>query len=165
MNDQNLSSHSITGAFVFLLLGLFAVMSSVLVLGGVRAYSRSAAKADRSNGYRILSSYARSRIRSLDEEDAVSVEMIDGVPVLTVMEVYDGDAYETCLYSIGGVLREWFSEAGNQFILGDGDEITDAILFEPRMEENGLLTIRMQAAPDDDVSEISVALRCAEEGK
>ena len=160
MNDRTTGGHSITGAFVFLLLGLFAVMSSVLVLGGVRAYRGTTAQADRNNGYRILSAYVRSRVRALDAEDVVSMERIEDVPVLTMTEDYDGEYYLTRLYCIDGVLREWFSEAGNPFSIGDGDVVTDAVRFEPSLEENGMLKVQLQALPEDEVSEAAMTLRC-----
>ena len=44
MNKQREVPHAVSGAFVFLLLGMFAVFSTVLVLLGARAYRSISAR-------------------------------------------------------------------------------------------------------------------------
>lgn len=158
MSERAAGGHSITGAFIFLLLGLFAVMSSILVLSGVSAYRGSTASADRTNERRILSAYVRGKVRSLDVEDAIGTEMVDGVPVLTLKEYY-GEEYLTRLYVSDGMLREWFSEAENPFKIGDGDEIMPAQSMDVSLSP-GLLHVSLTTADGEETIENDIALRC-----
>ena len=66
MNRSGTSSHSITGLFVFLLLGIFGVFSIVMVLMGVKAYRGTVERSDLNNNTRIASSYIRSMLRTDD---------------------------------------------------------------------------------------------------
>ena len=158
MNERVTGGHSITGAFIFLLLGLFAVMSSILVLSGVGAYRGAAASADRTSERRVLSAYVRGRVRSLDAEGAVGAETVDGVPVLTLTEYYD-EAYMTRLYVSDGMLREWFSEADNPFRIGDGDEILPAQSMDVEISE-GLVHVTFVTPDGEETVESDIALRC-----
>ena len=56
-------SHPIAGVFVFLLLGLFAVFSTLMVLTGAKAYRGTVDRSDAHNRARIASSYIRSMSR------------------------------------------------------------------------------------------------------
>ena len=72
-------SHVISGVFVFLLLGLFAVFSTVMVLMGAKAYKGTADRAAEHNAQRIAGAYVRSMVRSDDQNGGVRVEDVDGV--------------------------------------------------------------------------------------
>ena len=60
MSRKNPPSHAISGVFVFLVLGIFAVFSTVMVLLGARAYKSTADRAAEHNAYRIGMAYVRS---------------------------------------------------------------------------------------------------------
>ena len=67
MRRQKAGSHAISGVFVFLLLGLFAIFAVVMVLLGAGAYSRTTENAEAHNGQRVAPSYIRTMIRGHDE--------------------------------------------------------------------------------------------------
>ena len=73
------SSHAISGVFVFLLLGIFAVFSTVMVLLSARAYKGAADRLADHNAARIAPAYLRSMVRADDEKDVVFVEEKAGV--------------------------------------------------------------------------------------
>jgi hypothetical protein len=75
-------SHAISGVFVFLLLGIFAVFSTVMVLMGAKAYKGTAERAAEHNEKRLAQAYVRSMVRSDDEKGGVRVEEVS-VPVYT----------------------------------------------------------------------------------
>ena len=54
------SSHAISGAFVFMLLGIFAIFSTVMVLLSAKAYRGVVDKAAMHNSMRVASSYIRT---------------------------------------------------------------------------------------------------------
>ena len=71
--------HSMQGVFVFVLLGLFAVMSTLMVLLGAQMYRNTVDHATENNEGRVLGAYVRSMIRAEDAEGSVVVEDYDGV--------------------------------------------------------------------------------------
>ena len=143
--------HTIAGAFVFLLLGIFAVSATVMVLLGVRFYRAQSVRSEQTSEFRILSSYVRSMLRAQDAEHLVGTDTIDGIEMLTLTENYDGIDYVTRIYAYDGKLREWFSEADYEFDPAQGEEIYDA--QEMHIEqEDGLLNILLTDHNGQDVT-------------
>ena len=64
---QKLSSHAVSGLFVFLLLGVFAVFSTVMVLLGVKAYRGAVERTEAHNASRISSAPRMCDIYFIDE--------------------------------------------------------------------------------------------------
>jgi hypothetical protein len=118
------STHAISGVFVFLLLGLFAVFSTVMVLMGAKAYRGMVEESAMHNSLRVASSYIRTMLRSNDESDVLKVEDVDGIHTIT-MENDWGDIYVTRLYVYDGKLREWFAMAEIPFVPQNGESVCD----------------------------------------
>ena len=78
--------HSISGVFVFLLLGVFAVFATLLVLLGAQAYRNMTLRTAEHNEERILTSFVRHVVHGQDAADAISVQEIDGYTVLVVRD-------------------------------------------------------------------------------
>ena len=151
---QKLSSHAVSGLFVFLLLGVFAVFSTVMVLLGVKAYRGAVERTEAHNASRISSAYIRSMLRSDDEAGAFSLESCEGivgepgdeqsvtVDTLTLRNDY-GEAYITRIYVYDGFLREWFTRASEPFHPDRGEIVCPA--DEMTVESNGsLLTVHLR---------------------
>ena len=153
-------SHVISGVFVFLLLGLFAVFSTVMVLMGAKAYKGTADRAAEHNAQRIAGAYVRSMIRAEDAADAMETGEYDGVKTLAMREDLDGEVYVTWLYCYDGQLYEWFTSDDGYFNPESGTAICPAQRFEPRLE-NGLLTVDMTNGKGGQET-VCVALRCAQ---
>ena len=83
---KKLTGHAISGVFVFLLLGVFAVMSTVTVLIGANVYRRSGEITQAHDDERILSTYARSMARSMDASGGVYVETVKGYEITGVSD-------------------------------------------------------------------------------
>ncbi len=79
MKRRRSDSHAISGAFVFLLLGLFALFATVMVLLGARAYRGTAERAGADNAARVAASYLRTMVRGHDETDSVRVARLRGI--------------------------------------------------------------------------------------
>lgn len=77
-------SHSISGAFVFMLLGVFAVFSMLLVVLGAQAYRTTVDGAAAHTQKRIVTAFVRNAVRAQDERGAITVEEHDGLPVLAL---------------------------------------------------------------------------------
>ena len=150
-------NHTITGAFSFLLLGIFAVAATITVLMGVRFYRLQTEQAALHNDQRILTSYVRSMMRPQDETGVIGTDEIDGIPMLTYAEEYDGIRYVTRIYAYDGYLREWFSEEAYEFRPGTGEELFPAQEFQAQIAD-GLVQISIRNEQDEPVT-VQFALR------
>ena len=140
-------SHSISGAFVFTLLGAFAVFSMLLVVLGAQAY-------------RTTVDGASAHTRKQDERGAIAVEDRDGLPVLALSSEWDGERYVQYIYGYQGQLCELFTAAEYDFVPEDGEPVCAAQAFEPTLEGD-LLTVRV-TDETGHVSTVYIARRCAQ---
>ena len=152
--------HSMQGVFVFVLLGLFAVMSTLMVLLGAQMYRNTVDHSTANNEDRVLRAYVRSMIRAEDTRDAMVVGEYDGVKTLAMREDLDGEPYVTWLYCYDGQMYEYFTSDDGTFNPESGTAICPAQRFEPSLE-NGLLTVDMINGKGEPES-VRVALRCAQ---
>lgn len=160
------TNHSIQNAFVLLLMGMFAVLSVILVLLGTRAYQSEVARSKSGNQLRIAQNYVRGVIRSEQTQDSIQVEMQDSLPVLTIRfsdNTGTPELYCRRLYCSDGYLMESYVSADYAFRASDGEPICKMEAFEPTIE-NDLLVIRMKDASGEE-STIQVALRCSAKGQ
>lgn len=133
------SSHAISGVFVFLLLGIFAVFSTVMVLMGAKAYRGMVDRSVTHNSIRVASSYIRTMLRSNDESGVLRVEDVDGLQTIT-MENDWGDIYITRLYLYDGYLREWFAMKEIPFEPKNGETVCVLDSMQSEMKD-GLLHV------------------------
>ena len=152
--------HSMQGVFVFVLLGLFALMSTLMVLLGAQMYRSTVANAQENNSRRVLSAYVRSMVRAEDSYQKVKVEEYEGIKALSMYEDIGDEEYVTWIYCYDGQLWEQFTDAGYGFDPEDGTPIGAATAFEPALED-GLLTVRLVNDQEEE-STVQVALRCAQ---
>ena len=152
------SSHAISGVFVFLLLGIFAVFSTVMVVLGAKAYKSTADRAAEHNAARISNAYIRSMVRSDDSVDSLRVDDIDGITSVTLVYAYDGEEYLTRIYVYDGMLREWFTEAASDFEPENGEAVCAA--DEMKASLSGRL-LSVQTRHGDEWSNVDIALRSA----
>ena len=164
MNENNAAvkhSHTISQAFVFLLLGVFAVMSTLMVLFSAQLYRGIVAQSEESAERRVLTSYLVNVARGNDALNQVHIDAREGVDVL-VFDWKDGEShYETLVYQHDGYLRELFTDAEQPFDPDFGEEICPAQAFFPEIE-NGMLEMTVTDANGGE-SVIHMALRSGQE--
>ena len=153
-------SHSISGAFVFMLLGVFAVFSMLLVVLGAQAYRTTVDSASAHTRKRIAAAIVRNAVRAQDERGAITVEDRDGLPVLALSSEWDGERYVQYIYGYQGQLCELFTAAEYDFAPEDGEPVCAAQAFEPTLEGD-LLTVRV-TDETGHVSTVYIARRCAQ---
>lgn len=151
----------ISQAFVFLLLGVFAVFSTLMVLLGAQLYREIVDQTEIHNARRVLYSYVFNAVRANDGENLIRTEEIDGVDVLVFDWTADDEHYETKVYCYDGKLRELFSDADQAFEPGYGEVICDAQCFQPELE-NGMLKIYIEDAQGRGRM-LHMALNCVQE--
>ncbi|MBQ6595069.1 MAG: DUF4860 domain-containing protein [Clostridia bacterium] len=154
-----ITQHSIQGVFVFVLLGLFAVMSTLMVLLGAQMYRATVERTGVNNEDRILSAYVRSMVRYGDAAGSVAVEDLDGLTVLSLYETIDDEAYVTRIYMYEGELYEQFTDFVDTFDPEDGTAICEVGGFEAALEGR-LLTVDMLDMAGE-TCRVRVAVRCA----
>ena len=134
MNRQRIGSHAISGAFVFLLLGVFAVFATVLTLLGVGAYNRTSDSALAHNQARIAPAYLRTMVRGHDAEGRLRVERLTGIQrededtgeisvesVDLAAIVLDDEAAFTRVFVYGGWLYECSEPRDEEALFDSGD--------------------------------------------
>ena len=94
-----------------------------MVMMGAKAYKGTVEQLEAHNSVRIAPAYVRSMVRADDEENVVSVEEIAGVTAVTMLNVYDEEAYVTRIYCYEGQLYEWFTGAENEFVPEEGEAV------------------------------------------
>lgn len=154
-------SHSMQGVFVFVLLGLFAVMSTLMVLLGAQMYRSTVDNATENSENRLLGAYVRSMVRAQDGARSVKVERHNNTSTLALYEDIDGETYVTWLYLYDKCLYEQFTSADNEFELDSGTEIGPATQFVPVLKD-GLLSVFITDAEYVDCS-VKIALHCPQE--
>ncbi|MBR0465089.1 MAG: DUF4860 domain-containing protein [Clostridia bacterium] len=155
---KRLIQHSISGVFVFLLLGVFAVSGTVMVVLGAKAYRGITERGEAHLSHRIAPAYLRSMLRGSDAVDAIRLETVEGIDTISLVETYDGEEYATRLYVYDGHLYEWFSEAAAPFEPTAGDVVTEAESMSAGVD-GGLMTVNLTAGGEN--YEIQCALYAA----
>lgn len=134
--------HSVSGVFVFLLLGVFAVFSTVIVLLGAQLFQNVREQTEVHNNHRVLTHYVTNAVHANDVADSVVIRNENGTDVLVFVWDPDGDAYETRIFCRDGVLYEQFCSAEDALDPAYAEVICEAQSFVPQMED-GLLAIRI----------------------
>lgn len=159
MSTQKASSnqHSISGLFIFLLIGIFAVFSLLLVLIGVGAYRDAVAEAQRNAQVRTTLSYIANKVRASDGVGGVVLEDWYGYQTLRLAEAHEGESFETRIYfkpgegQEPGGLYQHFEHTDDP----DGPEYDDHIADINALEmsqRDDLLTIQVVTQEGEDLS-------------
>ena len=107
MKSLKQDRHHISGLFVFLLLGIFALSGAVMVLIGSQVYKGSADRTAAHNQDRIAAAYVRTKLREADGLAMLSAETLDGADHLEIDNEEEGTV--TILYVKDGMLHEWYT--------------------------------------------------------
>lgn len=144
MEGYRARGHMISGTFVFLLLGVFAVFSTLMVLLSAQFYRASVEQTRLHNERRVLCSYLMNVVRGNDAAGAVTTAQMAGIDVLALGMEEDGERYATYVYCYDGALRELYTGAEQPFEPGYGEVICRARRFTPVLRGDGLLELRAQ---------------------
>ena len=154
--NAGVRGHAIADAFVFMLLGVFALLSTTLVLIGAQAYMVTTNASDEHNTERILHAYIFNAVRGDDASGSMLIEDVDGVETLAVFYDY-GDQYVKRIYCYEGELREYFARVDYEFDPESGDPICAAKSFAAQIDGD-LMTVTM-TDDDEEAHTVQIALR------
>lgn len=153
--------HTMSGVFVFLLIGVFAVASVILVLTGVKVYRSVTDSAAANADYQLAISYLRNKVHTYDHQNGISIREMDGLQALSLAEIYDGEKYETYIYFYEGALYELFIDAGTDFDPELGERLTEVQAISFSTQTPGLLQVDV-TLPSGREHTVHMALRSAQ---
>ena len=156
---RQVGGHAISGVFVFMLLGIFAMISTLLVLLCAQAYRNTVDQTALHRDERIIRSFMRNTLRAEDADNAFGSENMDGISALTITSDYDGNLYVRYLYCYEGTLRDLFIGAEDTFYPEYGEEICPLDSFTASVDGN-LVTVNMLDVQGKAYT-FSIAQRCA----
>lgn len=132
-------SHTISGVFVFFLLGVFAVSATLMVLLGAQVYKSGTDHANDHNAERIATAYLRRKVWEADSRDQIRPDEIDGAKALKI--VNEEEETVTLLFVRDGMLCEWYTF----------QDLFDETAFDP--ETGAPLAAESDLQYDDEVEE------------
>ncbi|MBR2571681.1 MAG: hypothetical protein IKE30_06080 [Clostridia bacterium] len=100
-------NHTISGVFVFFLLGVFAVSATLMVLLGAQVYKSGADRAEEHNAQRIAAAWMRRKLWEADSLDQIRPEELDGAHSVKIVNPEEETV--TLLYVRDGTLYEWYT--------------------------------------------------------
>ncbi|MEN6418597.1 MAG: DUF4860 domain-containing protein [Clostridiaceae bacterium] len=136
---------NIRGVFVFALMAAFALLSLVVVVIGAKSYRSIYQTADEAHTYRTGMRYIIGKVRGADEAGMLSLQTENGMDVLVLGSLYDGERYNTYIYCDNGAIKEYFSADTQAFDASYGEEILKAQELHFTLEQK-LLTISLTGA-------------------
>ena len=130
------------GAFIFALLAAFALLSLIVVIVGARSYRMINAIAEEAFVSRTGMSYLVGKVRASDEAGQLQIREEDGMNVLELGQLIDGERYSTYIYCQQNEVREYFARADLAFSPEYGEKIFEASGLNLSLSD-GLLTIEI----------------------
>ena len=129
------------GMLLFLIYGMFALFSLVLVVIGARVYRQVAAVSEENTSVRSSCLYVANKVRM--NSGTVRLEQREGYFVLVLEETSELGDYETLIYYYNGALCENYQAAGRSFAPEAGEPITEIAQVVFQEEDPGLLFLRI----------------------
>ena len=125
MSEKYISkkNHSLSAVFLFSLIIIFALFVFIVAMLGMKSYYKVVDNADKSYQARSSILYVVNRLRSMDKEHSVAVEIREGIEVLVLKEIIEDETYETLIYYSQGALREIYKNTDTDTDLSLGDEV------------------------------------------
>ena len=137
--------NSVNGLLLFLIYGMFALFSMLLVVIGARVYRNIVAVGEENTQTRAAFSYVSNKVRAKGgAEDAVSLEEREGIGVLTLAGDVENQGYETCIYFYDGKLCESYRSVGQPFSPELGEKIVEVEDFIMEETDTGQLLISVK---------------------
>ena len=149
--------HAIAGVFVFLLLGVFAVFSTMLVLIGAQAYRTTTERTEAHDLDRTMYTYMLNTLRGDDAAGTIRLRKENGIDLVAIAYDYGGEIMEKRVYCYGGYLRELLTSTAIEFDPANGEQICEATNFRAELSGD-LITIEL-TGPDGELRTVDAVLR------
>ncbi len=117
--------HSMQNILVFLIFSMFAILSLILIVVGIKFYDNIADKSEDNTQLRNSCVYIENKIRSNDKVGGIEVVDVDGTNVL-LLTSENGTEYRTAIYQKDGYIMECLLNPANGINTDFGDKIAKA---------------------------------------
>lgn len=155
------SGHMIGGLFTFALFAMFVLLSLLIVVIGADGYRNVVEKSESLGEVRTSLGYVMGKLRSDAAADGAQLRTQAGVDTLVLLEVYEGEAYETIIFHRDGSLYELSKPAGYDFDPDNAWRLTDVHSFE--MSQEGNLLRFVATGGDGRTQTVHAAVRTYQE--
>lgn len=151
MDEKKQKSWIVTFIITIFILGMFAIGALFLVNIGMQVYKNVVVANNDNFRLRTSLSYIATKVRQNETEGMISVEEEDGIQMLVLGEVLDGERYNTCIYFLDGALRELIQKDGYPVDLKYGFETVEIDKFNiEELPEGGIQLTAENNAGDQE---------------
>ena len=132
MRRESSSARSVETVFVLMIFCAFALSVFLVLMLSGSTYQNMNEIAREGQNERIVLSYVRTKIRTLDSAGSVSVGNVGEASALLLREELYGRSFVTAIYFYDGWVRELFAEDGKDFLPQSGVPVirADSLRFE-----------------------------------
>ena len=150
--------HAVNGLLTFLIYGIFALFSLLLVVIGARVYKNIVSNCrqfvstgNENTEIRSSFSYVANKVRmSTRASGSVCIEEKDGLEVLVLASAVEG--YETRIYYYDGALRELYQASEQPLSPGMGEKLMELSEFRIEETDTGHLVLYAADSKGDERS-------------
>lgn len=130
--------------FLFAMMLLFSLGISALftILFGAKIYENIGNQMNENFSSVTALSYISNKVRQNDKAGMVSVETIEGIQTLKLVEVYDKEIYNTFIYCRDGNLKELYCGEDSGLTLDDGIDIMKLQGMSFEKTEDNLIKVK-----------------------
>ena len=150
----------VEGIAYAMILFFFVGASFLLVTLGARIYQRIETRVQIQFNQRTPLAYLRMKVRQFDHTEGIKIVHKEGQAILVLCEKYEGDSYETWIYTHEGSLKEYFMQEGDPFEWHYGEKVMPLLRLEADLQ-GALLKLQIETMDGKIYQEYS-ALQCHE---
>ena len=145
MNFSKRNKSIIDFMFIIALFGAFAITGLFVILFGAKVYQNTVARMDANYASRTALSYVTEKIRAHDyansDNDAISMESVNGQSVLMLKDVVNDRTFITYLYVDEGYLKEFTADENYDFKYNQGTQIIKVKKFAIEQIKDALYSV------------------------
>lgn len=153
--------HTIDIVFVLVTFCIFAVSVLIVLMTGAKAYGSIRNSMEDQYSERTCVNYISAKVRHFDENNAVYLDEMDGVPVLCLENEFDGSTYVTYIYYYEGQVRELYTDPNLGLGIESGTSIIDVSNLSFSQVNDSLISVNCTGS-GGNTSTLYISTRCGE---
>lgn len=148
-------SHSIDSLFSFLLLLIFGLFTLMLSGMGSTIYRNGTAYLNENYSSRTAAAYIAEKVRQHDENGAVFLDSVEGLPALALRDTIEGNRFITYVYFYDNALCELMVQEDRtpEAMMGSRIVELSSLTVEP-VPETDLLSVTAVGKEGNELSEL-----------
>ena len=141
---QSGTGYGAKNLFIFTLIGLFVLMSALVLAAGARVFRFVQNSAEENYVARTAVSYLAGKVRAEKTAGGISLSTVEGETVLTLASKMEGEEYHTYLYNSEEGIAEYYGLADRAFDPGLGQTVIQNAAFDATLT-GGLLHLSVSS--------------------